>query len=91
MLYYYNVRCLNATLSVGTASWWWLSAVETCSSGLMSCICIGVCKLWKMWNNLVNFIYFLLILTYHIFSALYFSFFKYIDIIWHLIDYLGLN
>jgi len=53
LLYYYDIRCHNAThcvtvhyvLSVGAASWWLLSAAKMCSSGLMSCICIGVCKL----------------------------------------------
>jgi len=30
------------------AYWWWLSAAETCSSGSMSCICFGMCKLFVL-------------------------------------------
>jgi len=61
LLYYYNIRCHNDThcvtihqvLSVGAASWWWLSAAETCSGGLMSCICVGMCKLLVLWTQII--------------------------------------
>jgi len=42
VLYYFDISCHNATycvtvhwvLCVRAASWWWLSAAETCSGGL---------------------------------------------------------
>jgi len=54
----YDISCHNAThcvtvhwvFSVGAASWWWLSTAETCSGELMSCICIGMCKLLVLWT-----------------------------------------
>jgi len=56
LLCYYDNRCHNAThcvtvhwvLCVGSDSWWWLSAVETCSIGMMSYIWIGMCKLFVL-------------------------------------------
>ena len=53
LLYYDNIKCLNDNLSVGASSWWWLSAAKSWNNGLMSWICIGVCKLLVLWTEIV--------------------------------------